>query len=279
MSGASQSNISQETAIVRESACENGTNNEHHKGHSRSMSVTQTSSRCDKLQPSEIKDLLLCFLFVVKHLGDHQIIAWWQQCSDAELLSFFTVIEWESIPVSSLISFLQQSIILRRWLSVYSICYRMSLYHFKYVGKRKIATNSSNSNGSKPRTVKAMTLPARMAPPDFSSENQGTGTLQAHNTVARENLAENESGKIYQALLEANMATEVGLIALDCLGLYCIHFKVRKLLPPLFPPRWPPRKSSDVNSLRDNNEKLYLENYPKFIVKKVFIVIVSRTLW
>ncbi|XP_046736743.1 dedicator of cytokinesis protein 9 isoform X7 [Diprion similis] len=190
MSGASQSNISQETAIIREPT-ENGTH--EHKGHSRSLSVTQTSSRCDKLQSAEVKDLLLCFLFVVKHLGDHQIIAWWQQCSDNELLSFFTVIE-------------------------------MSLYHFKYVGKRQIASNST-STGGKPRTVKAMTLPARMAPPDFSSETSGTGTLQTHNTVARENLAENESGKLHQALLEANMATEVGLIALDCLGLYCIHFK------------------------------------------------------
>jgi len=36
---------------------------------------------------------------------------------------------------------------------------------------------------------------------------------------------ENDSSKLYQALLEANMATEVGLIALDALGLYCIHFK------------------------------------------------------
>lgn len=34
-----------------------------------------------------------------------------------------------------------------------------------------------------------------------------------------------DASKLYQALLEANMATEVGLIALDALGLYCIHFK------------------------------------------------------
>lgn len=31
--------------------------------------------------------------------------------------------------------------------------------------------------------------------------------------------------RLYQALLEANMATEVGLITLDALGLYCIHMK------------------------------------------------------
>lgn len=103
---------------------------------------------------------------------------------------------------------------------------RMSLHHFKYVGKRQIATNVG-SNCGKPRTVKAMTLPARMAPPDFTTEGPATSTLQPHNTTTRENLVEVDSGKVHQALLEANMATEVGLIALDCLGLFCIHFKVR----------------------------------------------------
>lgn len=38
-------------------------------------------------------------------------------------------------------------------------------------------------------------------------------------------VTETDSSKLYQALLEANMATEVGLIALDALGLYCLHFK------------------------------------------------------
>lgn len=90
ISGASQSNISQETTIIRESI-ENGTGEK--KRHSRSLSVTQSSPRCDKLQSSEVKDILLCFLFVIKYLGDHQVIAWWQQCSDCEILSFFTIIE------------------------------------------------------------------------------------------------------------------------------------------------------------------------------------------
>lgn len=38
-------------------------------------------------------------------------------------------------------------------------------------------------------------------------------------------VAESESSTLYQALLEANLATEVGLTALDCLGLYCLHFR------------------------------------------------------
>ncbi|XP_066583188.1 dedicator of cytokinesis protein 9 isoform X2 [Prorops nasuta] len=188
MSEISHSNVSQETTIIRE-PLENGVGNKYR--HSRSFSVTQ-SPRIDKLQPSEVKDILLCFMFVIKYLGDHQVITWWQQCSDSEILSFFTVIE-------------------------------MCLHNFKYIGKRQIAVSTANNPG-KPRTVKAMTLPARMAPPDFSSENS-TSTLQPHNTAVRENLVENDSGKLYQALLEGNMATEAGLIALDCLGLFCLHFK------------------------------------------------------
>lgn len=38
-------------------------------------------------------------------------------------------------------------------------------------------------------------------------------------------ISESESSSLYQALLEANLATEVGLTALDSLGLYCLHFK------------------------------------------------------
>ncbi|XP_057325532.1 dedicator of cytokinesis protein 9 isoform X5 [Microplitis mediator] len=191
LSSTSHSLVSQETTIAREPA-ENGVSEK--KGHSRSVSVTQTSSRCDKLQSSEMKDLLLCFLFVVKYLGDHQVIAWWQQCSETEIISFFSVIE-------------------------------MGLYHFKYVGKRLIIANTSATNSGKPKTVKAMTLPARMAPPDFSNDASGTGTLQPHNTSTRENLVDEDNALNHQALLEANMATEVGLIVLDCLGLFCIHFK------------------------------------------------------
>lgn len=110
-------------------------------------------------------------------------------------------------------------------LTCLSVLYRLCLHHFKYVGKRQISANSLNIG--KPKTVKAMTLPARMVPPDFSSDSTtATGTLQPQNLIVKENLIENDIGKSYQALLEANMSTEVGLIALDCLGLFCIHFKV-----------------------------------------------------
>jgi len=43
----------------------------------------------------------------------------------------------------------------------------MCLHQFKYTGKRQIA----GKTGGKPGTAKAMTLPARMQPPDFSGDS------------------------------------------------------------------------------------------------------------
>lgn len=37
--------------------------------------------------------------------------------------------------------------------------------------------------------------------------------------------SENEVHKKQQAILEQHLATEVGLITLDCIGLYSLHFK------------------------------------------------------
>lgn len=58
----------------------------------RSVSGTQIV-RCDRLQPAEVKDILVCFLFVLKHLTQDQMITWWQHCSQADVLNFFKVIE------------------------------------------------------------------------------------------------------------------------------------------------------------------------------------------
>jgi len=44
---------------------------------------------------------------------------------------------------------------------------RMCLHQFKYTGKRQIA----GKTGGKPGTVKAVTLPARMQPLDFSGDS------------------------------------------------------------------------------------------------------------
>ncbi|XP_063232760.1 dedicator of cytokinesis protein 9 isoform X1 [Bacillus rossius redtenbacheri] len=197
VSGDGLSTVSQETAIIREPRDNTST-----KRHSRSLSVTNSQHvvRCDKLQSAEMKDLLLCFMFVVKYLGDEYLIAWWQQCSELEILNFFRCIE-------------------------------LCLHQFKYVGKRQIAAKTT---AGKPGTTKAMTLPARMQPPDFSGDEPPLALHSGSSSVGRENIqqivGDTDSSKLYQALLEANMATEVGLVGLDALGLYCIHFKENLLL-------------------------------------------------
>lgn len=66
ISGDGQSSTSQETTIVRDGQGDVVRNGEV-KGHHRSPSHMH---RFDKLQPTEVKDILLIFLFVVKHLSE-----------------------------------------------------------------------------------------------------------------------------------------------------------------------------------------------------------------
>lgn len=166
MSDDMHSTISQETTIIREPRDESMKNGggdvstHAHRSHSRTLSVTQSAhiQRYDKFQNGEVKDVLLCFLFIVKYLGEEQLITWWQQCSDSDVVNFFSVLE-------------------------------MCLYCFKYVGKRNVVVSKVPvTNDGKPKPAKAHTLPARMNPSDFNHDNN-TATLVIH-TVNRENLVE-----------------------------------------------------------------------------------------
>lgn len=90
-----------------------------HAYHNRSVSVTTQSqaaagvgasvlpARCDKLTAGETRDMLIVFLFVVKHMAGDQMVMWWQSCSDAETVQFFAVLE-------------------------------MCLLNFRYVGKKNV---------------------------------------------------------------------------------------------------------------------------------------------
>jgi hypothetical protein len=193
MSGDAQSTTSQDTTIVREDLLRNG---DSKSSHTRTTSHVQ---RYDKLQLSEVKDVLLIFLFVVKYLGEEQLIAWWHQCSESDVASFFAVLE-------------------------------MSLHCFKYVGKRNVTVvKSHGGDNPKSNPKKAHTLPARMNPAEINHENTSTLVIHIPN---RENLvsAENEVQKKQQAVLEQHLATEAGLITLDAMGLYCMNFRKNLLI-------------------------------------------------
>lgn len=96
----SSSTVSQETAIRKNAnVCESTGADKNH--HSRSISGTQTFSTTNdtsvnvvsKLEPSEVKDVLVCFLFVLKYLSQDQLVTWWRYCSEQDIVAFFKIIE------------------------------------------------------------------------------------------------------------------------------------------------------------------------------------------
>ena len=199
------STLSQDTTIIRNPAeSTDGLNGGGGGGtprasaHNRSVSVTQPAvmPRLDKFTAAETKDMLICFLFVVKHISPDQMVMWWQNCTESETITFFSVLD-------------------------------MCLLFFRYVGRKNIPL-SEKVKDVKMRSAKASTLPARMVPPTSDSMNNvhETGTL--NHVQNRENLLE-ETARSIKALQESNLATEAGLIILDCMGLYTLQFRDKML--------------------------------------------------
>jgi hypothetical protein len=55
--------------------------------------VTAQNFRKDKLTPGEVKELLLCFLWVVRHVPSDFLLAWWKHAADNDVWAFFRVLE------------------------------------------------------------------------------------------------------------------------------------------------------------------------------------------
>ncbi|KAB7505571.1 Dedicator of cytokinesis protein 9 [Armadillidium nasatum] len=66
------------------------------KSHSRNLSVAFTGEsgtvRYDKLGSSEVKDLLMCFLHVLKHVSEVHLVTWWLTLTKESLTNFFTLL-------------------------------------------------------------------------------------------------------------------------------------------------------------------------------------------
>ncbi|XP_045515392.1 dedicator of cytokinesis protein 9 [Pieris brassicae] len=148
-------------------------------------------NRFGVMSAEEVRDVLLCFLFVLKYLDEDRLVEWWRTYTSAQQQSFFNVLE---------------------------ICAEQ----FQYVGKKKIlselkVTTPDCNDKSKP--MKARTLPARMSPPDFSKEPPII--VEKNNTVNRENLVNTTVPTELEAMSELAvvsagcLATEVGLTIID----------------------------------------------------------------
>lgn len=215
------STMSQDTTIIRNNTTTldqsditiiGGATNGGRTCHNRSISVTQPSAmpRVDKFLPGETKDMLFCVLFIIKHLSADQMVMWWQNCTESETVSFFTVLD-------------------------------LSLVYFRYVGKKNLIIVNDKARDTKTnRSAKASTLPARMVPPpngDASTSGNSNTTTNSggvydtatlNHVQNRENLLE-DSNREHQALQASNLATEVGMVVLDCMGLYTLQFRDKML--------------------------------------------------
>ncbi|XP_072638634.1 dedicator of cytokinesis protein 9 isoform X13 [Canis lupus baileyi] len=130
--------------------------------HQQSGTLGNSVVRCDKLDQSEIKSLLMCFLYILKSMSDDALFTYWNKASTSELMDFFTISE---------------------------VC----LHQFQYMGKRYIASVRKISS------VLGISV------------DNGYG--------------HSDADVLHQSLLEANIATEVCLTALDTLSLFTLAFK------------------------------------------------------
>ncbi|XP_038049976.1 dedicator of cytokinesis protein 9-like isoform X5 [Patiria miniata] len=151
------------------------------KGHQRSKSTIMY----DKLLDHEIKDLLICLLYIVKNVNEEVLLGWWSKSGEDDQIKLFDVLE-------------------------------MCLFHFQYKGKKHIIASRLREKPTSHIEEKSKTLPAAKA------RAMQTRSLHGELPVLTA-MAEAESAP--RVLQESNLSAEVSLIVLDVLGTYCTHFK------------------------------------------------------
>ncbi|CAK6965515.1 dedicator of cytokinesis protein 9 isoform X2 [Scomber scombrus] len=154
-----------------------------------------TVLRCDKLDREEIKNLLMCFLHILKSMSEEALFAYWNKAAPSELMDFFTLIE---------------------------VC----LHQFRYMGKRFIARSQEGSGPVAPDR-KSLTLPvSRNRAGILHARLQQLGTLENAHTF-NNMYSHTEADVNSQCLLEANVSTEVCLTVLDTLSIFIMGFKTQ----------------------------------------------------
>ncbi|CAL8268097.1 unnamed protein product [Lota lota] len=152
--------------------------------------------RCDKLEQAETKNLLMCFLHVLKSMSEDALFAYWSKASSVELMDFFTLVE---------------------------VC----LHQFRYMGKRYIARNQDGGAGPIAHERKAQTLPvSRSRAGMMHARLQQLSSLDNSYTF-NHTYSHSDADVMSQSLLGANIATEVCLTVLDTLSVFIMGFKTQ----------------------------------------------------
>ncbi|XP_065702139.1 dedicator of cytokinesis protein 11 isoform X3 [Patagioenas fasciata] len=189
----------------------------------RRSSTRSSVSHCSRLDQFEIRTLLMCYLYIVKMISEDTLLAYWNKFSHQELINVLVLLE---------------------------VC----LFHFRYVGKRNIASSCMSPPGprapgcrlavSPPASCrvhdawlskhtgtdrKSQTMPAlRSRAGGMQVRLQHLGSLETSFTL-NHNAGTSEADIVHQALLEGNIATEVCLTVLDTISFFTQSFKTQLL--------------------------------------------------
>ncbi|XP_039945148.1 dedicator of cytokinesis protein 11 isoform X1 [Hirundo rustica] len=184
----------------------------------RRSSMRSSVSHCSRLDQFEIRTLLMCYLYIVKMISEDTLLAYWNKFSPQELINVLVLLE---------------------------VC----LFHFRYVGKRNIASSCMRPPGSGERRLavsppascrvqdawlskhtaaerKSQTMPALRS--RAGVRLQHLGSLETSFTL-NHNAGTSEADIVHQALLEGNIATEVCLTVLDTISFFTQSFKTQLL--------------------------------------------------
>ncbi|XP_070537723.1 dedicator of cytokinesis protein 9-like isoform X3 [Ptychodera flava] len=185
MSGSNISlNSNSSTGTGEKSTAEKG---EKTSTHSRTPSVGKIFISYDKLEESEVKDLLICLLYILKNLQEEILLGWWNQSTEKEQIEFFQILE---------------------------IC----LNQFRYRGKKQIT--AARPKRSAADAQKSMTLPVRGRPHAFAGR-----ALSIAGDTPTQTTTPPDTDTTYRCLLEANLASEIGVTTLDIISLFILQFK------------------------------------------------------
>ncbi|XP_037380044.1 dedicator of cytokinesis protein 10 isoform X2 [Talpa occidentalis] len=182
----------------------------------RPLSLIGSTLRFDKLDQSETRSLLMCFLHIMKTISEDTLIAYWQRAPSPEVSDFFSILD---------------------------VC----LQNFRYLGKRNIIrkiaaalkfTQSTQNNGtlkgSNPSCQTSGLLPQWMHTTSSHEghkqhRSQTLPIIRGKNALSNPKLLQmldnnssnsNEIDIGHQVDIEANIATEVCLTILELLTLF-----------------------------------------------------------
>uniref|UniRef100_A0A8C5Q2Q0 Dedicator of cytokinesis 11 n=1 Tax=Leptobrachium leishanense TaxID=445787 RepID=A0A8C5Q2Q0_9ANUR len=184
----------------RSSICVDGSGEHNINGENmRRSSIKSSVSLYNRLDPYEIKGLLICYLYIVRVISEDSLVSYWNKLPPPELLNFLTLLE-------------------------------ACLYHFRYTGKRNIA-RAQDGWGTKHFGAdrKSQTMPAlRNRTGAFQARLQHLSSLESSFTL-NHSAGTSEADILHQSLLEGNCATEVSLTILDTISFFTHTFRTQLL--------------------------------------------------